>query len=300
MQLIKENMEQTERGMVRSMSIAVENISKRFGQTQALDGVSLSFEDGKIYGLLGRNGAGKTTLLNIISNRIFADSGTVTIDGDPAAENDKAQAKIYLMSEHTCYPETMRVKEAFRWTKAFYPAFDEDFARNLSDSFDLNTNTRVKGLSTGYLSIFKLTVALSANTPYLLLDEPVLGLDANHRDLFYKVLLAKYGEKPFTVVLSTHLIEEAAGFIEDVAIISRGKVLRACSREELTAGYYTVSGGAQAVENYLKGRKVLNVDVIGGLRSACVEGSPDREHAAPELEFSGVDLQKLFIQMTNS
>lgn len=282
------------------MSIAIENVSKRFGPVQALDNVSICFEEKKIYGLLGRNGAGKSTLLNVISNRIFADSGTVTVDGEPAAENDKAQSRLYLMSEQTCYPESMRVKEAFRWTKNFYPAFDENFANSLAGSFELNTNTKVKGLSTGYLSIFKLVTALSVNVPYLLLDEPVLGLDANHRELFYKVLLAKYGEHPFTAVLSTHLIEEAAGFIEDVVIIKQGKVLKACSREELTAGYYTVSGSAQAVEEYIRDKKVLEVESIGGLRSAYVEGRPQRENAPQGLEFSGMDLQKLFIQMTNS
>ncbi len=282
------------------MSIVIENISKSFGPVKALDRVSLTFGENKIYGLLGRNGAGKSTLLNIISNRIFADSGTVTVDGQPAAENDRAQSQMYLMSEATCYPESMRVKEAFRWTKNFYPRFDGDFAVSLADRFELKLNAKVKGLSTGYASIFKLVTALCVNTPYLLLDEPVLGLDANHRELFYKVLLQKYAENPFTVVLSTHLIEEAAGFIEDVAILRQGELLRACPREELLGNVYTVSGTAAQVQEYLKEKKVLGTDSIGGLVSAYVEGRPQRESAPAGLEFGPMDLQKLFILMTNS
>ncbi len=282
------------------MSIQIENVSKRYGQVQALNAVSLCFEEGKIYGLLGRNGAGKSTLLNVISNRAFPDSGAVTIDGQPARENDGAQSKLYLMSEQTCYPESMRVQEAFRWTKNFYPEFDGDFAQKLANSFELNVHAKIKGLSTGYLSIFKLVTALSTGAPYLLLDEPVLGLDANHRELFYKILLAKYGEKPFTVVLSTHLIEEAAGFIEDVAILKEGRLLQACPREELLRNTYAVSGPAAQVEEYLKGRKTLGTDSIGGLRTAYVEGRPEKEKAAAGLEFSGMDLQKLFIILTNS
>ncbi len=282
------------------MSIQIENVSKRYGQVQALNAVSLCFEEGKIYGLLGRNGAGKSTLLNVISNRAFPDSGAVTIDGHPARENDGAQSKLYLMSEQTCYPESMRVQEAFRWTKNFYPEFDGDFAQKLANSFELNVHAKIKGLSTGYLSIFKLVTALSTGAPYLLLDEPVLGLDANHRELFYKILLAKYGEKPFTVVLSTHLIEEAAGFIEDVAILKEGRLLQACPREELLRNTYAVSGPAAQVEEYLKGRKTLGTDSIGGLRTAYVEGRPEKEKAAAGLEFSGMDLQKLFIILTNS
>lgn len=282
------------------MSIAVNQVSKSFGEVRALSGATLTFGDQKLCGLLGRNGAGKSTLLNVISNREFPDSGSISVDGAPAMENDAAQAKLYLMSEKTCYPEAMRVREAFRWTKNFYPAFDEEFAKHLADSFQLNLKSKVKGLSTGYLSIFKLVLALSVNVPYVLLDEPVLGLDANHRELFYKLVLAKYAEKPFTAVISTHLIEEAARFIEDVVILKDGQVLNACSKDDFTAGYYTVSGSAAAVEAYIKGRNVLDVEVIGGLRSACVEGKPEKAAAAPELEFSGIDLQKLFILLTNS
>lgn len=282
------------------MSIVVEDVSKRFGQVQALNHVSLSFGENKIYGLLGRNGAGKSTLLNIISNRIQADSGVLTVDGENGAENDRAQKSLYLMSEKNCYPESMKVKEAFRWTKNFYPRFDGDYAGNLANSFELDINSKVKALSTGYSSIFKLVLALSVNTPYVLLDEPVLGLDANHRELFYRILLAKYTEEPFTVVISTHLIEEVAGLVEDVVILKQGEVIRASSREELLAGMYVVSGAAGAVEEYIRGREVLSVDSIGGLRSAYVAGTPDRENAAQGLEFSGMDLQKLFILLTNS
>lgn len=282
------------------MSIECKNLSKQFGHIQALNNVTLCFGENKIYGLLGRNGAGKSTLLNIVSNRLFPDNGTVMIDGVSAWENDKSQSSLYLMSEKTCYPESMKVKEAFCWTKHFYPQFDREFAEKLADSFELNRNAKIKGLSTGYLSIFKLVTALSVNTPYLLLDEPVLGLDANHRELFYKILLAKYAEKPFTVVLSTHLIEEAAGLIEEVAILKQGELLAACPREELLQNTYTVSGPAVLVEDYLRGREVMGTDSIGGLRSAYVKGRPDREKAQSELEFGPMDLQKLFIILTNA
>ncbi len=282
------------------MSITAKNISKSFGPVKALENVSLSFGENKIYGLLGRNGAGKSTLLNIISNRTFADAGKVEIDGVPAQENDAAQSALYLMSEQTCYPESMKVSEAFRWTKNFYPKFDRDFAEKLAAAFELNLSAKIKGLSTGYLSIFKLVTALSVRTPYVLLDEPVLGLDANHRELFYKTLLARYGEEPFTAVLSTHLIEEAAGFIEEAAILKEGKLLTACPVEELLKNVYTVSGNASQVNLYLKDREVLGTDTIGGLMSAYVKGKPQRDNAPDGLEFSGMDLQKLFILLTNS
>ena len=99
-----------------------------------------------------------------------------------------------MMGEKNFYPDNMKIKEIFRWTKEFYPEFDTEYAMKLAEVFDLNLNKNVKSLSTGYNSIYKVIIALSVNTPYVLLDEPVLGLDANHRDLFYKLLIEKYSK----------------------------------------------------------------------------------------------------------
>lgn len=163
--------------------IEIKGITKDFKNTRALNNVNLTFEENKIYGLLGRNGAGKSTLLKIISNRIFTDSGSVTVDGINSMEDDRALSKIYIMSESNLYPPKMKIKNIFKWTKEFYPAFDLDYANKLSKAFNLNVNKNTRSLSTGYNSIFKIIIALSVNVPYLFLDEPVLGLDANHRDL---------------------------------------------------------------------------------------------------------------------
>lgn len=283
------------------MSIKLSNISKSFGPVQALKGVSAVLEENRIYGLLGRNGAGKSTLLNIVANRLFPDEGSVLIDGENGQENDSAQAKIFLMSEASLHPESMRVSGAIRWAGQFYPGFDESYAGKLLEDFELSPKAKVSGLSTGYRSIFKLILALSVNAPYVLLDEPVLGLDANHRELFYKRLLERYAERPFTVVLSTHLIEEVENLVEDVIIIKKGEVLRQESRESLLSGGYTVSGGAAAVETYVQGRQVLGMDALGGLRTAYVLGAPEKgTDAAKDLEFGPMDLQKLFVQLTNS
>lgn len=279
--------------------IEVKNLTKRFGDVTALDNVSFCFEENKIYGLLGRNGAGKSTLLNLITDRIFPDSGTVLIDGVAAKEDDRVLGKIYLMSEKTYYPEKMKVKEAFKWSKVFYPNFDVEYANNLAKRFELNINKPVKSLSTGYTSIFKIVIALSVNAPYILLDEPVLGLDANHRDLFYRILIERYSENPCTIVISTHLIEEVSNVIEDIIIIKQGKIIKNESREELLSQGYTVTGAASIVDIYVADKGVIGVDQIGGLKTTYVLGKLDKN--VPEgIEISKLDLQKLFIQLTNA
>lgn len=281
------------------MSIEFKNVSKSFGDVRALDDVSLTFEDEKIYGLLGRNGAGKSTLLNILTSRIFATSGEVLVEGEKAVENDNALGKIYLMSEKTLYPESMRIKEVLRWTKDFYPELDIEYAKKVAALFSLDLNKKVKSLSTGYGSIFKLVIALSVNTPYVIFDESVLGLDANHRDLFYKLLIEKYSENPCCIVISTHLIEEVSNLIEDVVIIKEGRILKQASRENLMRSGYAVSGTASLVDEFVAGKQLIGQDILGGLKTAYIMG--DRPKNVPEnLEVSAIDLQKLFIQLTSN
>ncbi len=279
--------------------IEIKNVSKRFKETVALDNVTLTLEENKIYGLLGRNGAGKSTLLNIISNRVFADSGEVLYDGEVLTENDRLQKNIYLMSEKSFYSDNLNVKQIFGWTKEFYPDFDYEYAMKLSKLFGLNTKKKVKQLSTGYSSIFKLILALSVNTPFTFLDEPVLGLDANHRELFYKLLIETYAENPRTFVLSTHLIEEVSKIIEDIIIIKNGQIIRHESTEDLLALGYTVSGPKTAVDAYCQGREIIGEDTLGSLKVTYCLGKKDSAAADTSLEFSPLDLQKLFVQLTN-
>lgn len=279
--------------------IEIKNLSKSFGDVQALDDVSLKFEQNKIYGLLGRNGAGKSTLLNMISSRQFPDSGQISINEASDYEKDAVQRNIYLMSEQNYYPETMKVKEIFKWSGEFYPNFDLAYAEDLAKQFNLDINKKVKGLSTGYSTIFKVIVALAVNAPYTLLDEPILGLDANHRDLFYQLLLENYEENPKTIVISTHLIEEVANMIEDIIIIKNGAILKNESCQELLSKGYTISGNASIVDQYIKDKNVIGQDVIGGLKSAYIMGDVNGSSVPSELEVGKLDLQKLFIELTN-
>ncbi|MDL2206758.1 ABC transporter ATP-binding protein [Eubacteriales bacterium OttesenSCG-928-N13] len=279
------------------MAIEIKGLTKHYGNVQALRGIDLTLEAGKIYGLLGRNGAGKTTMLNILTGRQFATAGSVTLDGAPIAENDESLRQIYMLSEATYYPESMKVREAFKWSAEFYPNFDDPYADELAGRFGLNVNSKVNALSTGYNTIFKLIIALACGARVLLLDEPVLGLDANHRDLFYKSLIECYAKTPCCVVISTHLVDEVSPLVEDVVIIHQGTILKSLPREELLTQGYTVTGAAAKVDAYITGKNVIGTDAIGGLKTACILG--ERGEGAEGLEFNGLDLQRLFIQLTN-
>ena len=279
-------------------AIQIKNITKRYKGVTALDDVSLSFEFGKIYGFLGRNGAGKSTLINIIANRIFADQGEVLIDGIPAKENMGVHEKIFCMSEADLYDRDLKVKEHFKWTNRFYSDFDLEKALALSRKFELDVNKRFKALSKGYQSIFKLIVALSINVPYVIFDEPVLGLDANHRELFYSLLLKELENNERTLILATHLIEEVSNIIEEVVLIDKGKILLQKTVEELLETGYSVSGLAQEVDRYCDGRNVIGYDELGNLKVAYVLGEKAALPQGSNLQIAAMNLQKLFVKIT--
>lgn len=282
--------------------IKISNLSKDYGNHSVLDNVSLTIEENKIYGLLGRNGAGKTTLLNLITNRIFPSEGLITIDNEDVIENYKAIGKIYFMTEQDLYPEGMKIKNLFKWTKEFYENFDMNYALRLSKKFGLNINKKFKELSTGYSSICKIIITLASGAEILLFDEPVLGLDANHRDLFYKELVANYIEEPKTIILSTHIIEEVSEILEKVIIIKDGKILGDKEVEGLLGEAYIVSGSSEKVEKYIDGKKCINIESIAGFKAATIIGKLTEENKGEisklNLETSKVELQKLFIHLT--
>lgn len=279
-------------------AIKVHQLSKQYADTTALDKVTVTFEFGKMYGLLGRNGAGKSTLLKIINNRIFASEGDIHLNGLSTQENDKALRQMYLMSEEDLYPKAMRIKDVFRWSKEFYGSFDQEKALRLAGMFELNTKKRVRDLSTGYKSIYKLIVALCLDVPYVFLDEPVLGLDANHREMFYKILLESYMEKPKTYIIATHLIEEIANLIEEIVIIDKGNVIMNDSVESILSSGYSISGKIKDVNDYCEGKNIIGYDVLGGLKTAYIIGQVDNNRYTDAIEINKLNLQKLFVELT--
>lgn len=284
------------------MKLEIRGASKSFKEVKALDQVSLTFETGRIYGLLGRNGAGKSTLMNILTGRVTPDEGTITIDGEPVPEHDEQLSKLFMMGEENFYPEDMRVQQALVWTGRFYDRFDMDKAQELARRFGLNTKQKIAKLSTGYKSIFKIVVALSLDVPFLLLDEPILGLDANHRDLFYRLLLQTFAESenPKAIIISTHLIEEISTLVENVAIIKNGKVLLQDSVETLLAEVCSVTGPADTI-NLLLSReyKVLGTEQIGWSKTVYLGQRLDASQIPEGVTVDSIDLQKLFIELTN-
>lgn len=279
------------------MKLSCHNLTRKFGDTTALNGVNLCLDEPKIYGLLGRNGAGKTTLLRLITNYIQPTEGTITLDEQNVWENEKAQHQIFLVTE-TSYFAEMNAHKLIQLMSEIYPSFDKQQCLDYAKRFELDLNKKYTALSTGYKSVLRAVLSLSVHTPFLFLDEPTLGMDAFHRELFYKLLIESYSESPSCILLSTHLISEVEGLLENVIILNHGKVLIDESSEQLLAQGYCVSGRISDVDDYCSGKNVIGSSVVGGLKTTAVLG--EREQVPDTLEVTGLSLQQLFVQLVGS
>jgi ABC-2 type transport system ATP-binding protein len=283
-------------------TITINNITKAFGKTYALKDVSLTLESDRIYGLLGRNGAGKTTLINILTNKIFASAGEISMNGENIVENDDAQSQIYCMTEKNIHPVHMKVKDGFKWASEFYPGFDSEYAHRLSEKFELDTGKKINKLSSGYGSIFKLILTLSSSASVLIFDEPVLGLDATHRDLFYRELISYYSENPRLVLVATHLIDEVAEILEQVIVLDDGKVILDESVESVLRSAYSVSGEKQAVDEYSRNRHIIHEETMGNYKTTTIfeKKNADDKQIIDKLglDSTPVKLQEVFVGLT--
>ena len=242
------------------MNLICENITKVYGKKEVLHDVSLTLEQGKIYGLIGRNGAGKTTLLSILTAQTPATAGTIALDGEKVWENRKSLEKLCFSRELNASAESglaaLKAKEYLRIAATFYPNWDKEMEKRLIEMFKLDTKKKFGKLSKGMLSMVTIIVAMCSKAPFTFLDEPVAGLDVVAREQFYKLLLQEYTESGRTFVVSTHIIEEAADVLEEVIIIHDGKIMVKADTQEFVDSAVYVSGKIEDVDAATKGLDV--------------------------------------------
>lgn len=284
------------------MKLCCEQITKCYKDKRALDGVTLTLEQGKIYGLIGRNGAGKTTLLSVLTAQNPATAGTVTLDGMPVWENRKALEHLCFSRELNLSSQdglgSMKVKEYLRVASIYYAGWDQAMAEKLIALFQLPLKKRLGKLSKGMLSMVTIIVALASKADFTFLDEPVAGLDVVAREQFYKLLLQEYTDTGRTFVISTHIIEEAADVLEEVIILKDGKVLLEADTQELVSSARYISGKAEDVDAVTAGLEVHHAEVLGRSKSATVllkEGQSLPE--GYDVTIQPLNLQKVFVAL---
>jgi len=214
--------------------IDIRRLTRQFGDKRALDELSLAVPRGGVFGLIGGNGAGKTTLIRHILGLLKAESGSVQVFGlDPVQNPVGTLGRIGYLSEDRDLPNWMRVGELQRYTQAFFPTWDEAYAEELRQAFDLDKQARVKSLSRGQRARMGLLLALAHRPELLVLDEPSSGLDPVVRRDILGAIIRTIADEGRTVFFSSHLLDEVERVADRVAIIHQGRIMLSASMDEI-------------------------------------------------------------------
>ncbi|MCQ2518938.1 MAG: ABC transporter ATP-binding protein [Lachnospiraceae bacterium] len=256
--------------------IEVNNLVKTFDGFIALDGTSLKVENGSVYGLVGPNGAGKSTVINHLTGVYKQDGGTVLFDDEPVWENANVKRKIAYIPDDWFYFNGSNVEDMMRFYKGIYPSFSEERFYKMRDAFNIDLKKGIKYLSKGMKKQVAFWLALSSMPEYLILDEPVDGLDPVMRRRIWSFVMEDVAARGTSVLVSSHNLRELEDVCDHVGIMNKGKVILERSLSELQDNMVKLQVVFKEGMNEVPGDiPVLHDSVMGRVHTMIVRMCPE-------------------------
>ena len=217
------------------LAVATHALSKLYGRATALQAVDLRVPAGAVYMLAGENGAGKSTLLRLLLNLERPTGGQIEVTGLAADRNGaRVRARVgYVPEGFDMGPRWLTVGRWFAERAVYYPAWDADYAAALSRRLDIDVSRRIGQLSKGQARRAQIVAALAHRPPLLLLDEPTDGLDPAARDTVLELISDHLSQTDCTILVSTHLIYELDALVDQVGVLSHGRLTAQTPRDAL-------------------------------------------------------------------
>ena len=276
--------------------LKLDNVTKTFGTFKALDCLSLSVPKGALYGLVGPNGAGKSTVIRHLTGIYQPDSGTVTIDGQPVADDPNLKERIGYISDDVFYFPAATMEDMHRFYRDVFSRFDETLYQKLKEVFPLPTGS-IRRFSKGMQKQAAFHLTLSARPDVLILDEPVDGLDPVMRRQVMSLVLSDVAERGTTVLISSHNLRELEDVCDHVGILDHGKMLLEKSLADMQGGTVKL----QSVGDAPAGFPILHESRSGRLSTFILPGSyPQveercRQMNPPYFDVLPLSLEEIFI-----
>ncbi len=223
-----------------SAVIHAKGLSKRFGNTVALDAIDFDIEGGRIVGLIGPNGAGKTTALKSILGLSEFEGELSVLGLDPRSQRAKLMEQVCFIADVAVLPRWIRVSEAIDFVGGVHPRFSRQKCEAFLARTKLKPKMRVREMSKGMIVQLHLSLVMAIDARILVLDEPTLGLDILYRKTFYENLLTEYFDENKTIIVTTHQVEEVEHILTDLIFIRDGKIALNASMDEISERYAEV------------------------------------------------------------
>lgn len=205
--------------------IKLEHVTKCFGDYKALDDFSLTVEKGSIYGLMGLNGAGKTTIIKHLAGFLLPDEGSVTIDGKEVLGNEDIKKRMAMIPDELFFFRGYSLNDTGKYYKRIYPNWNEGRFREMIADFGLNPKANIGKFSKGMKKQAAFCLAMASMPDYLILDEPVDGLDPIVRHKLWHYIMTDVADKQMTVLISSHNAKEMEDVCNYIGILAGGKMV---------------------------------------------------------------------------
>ncbi len=216
-----------------SKVIEARGLRKRYGKTEAVKGIDLSIEAGKIVGLIGPNGAGKTSVLKAMLGLTDFEGELGILGRNPHTERHALMQDVCFIADVAVLPRWIRVREAIAYVEGVHPKFSRAKCEAFLAKTKLKPEMRVREMSKGMIVQLHLALVMAIDAKLLVLDEPTLGLDVLYRKDFYQTLLNDYFDHEKTIIVTTHQVEEIEHILTDVLFIKDGLISLSATMEEL-------------------------------------------------------------------
>src|SRR5690554_4124408 len=214
-----------------SNMIQLTDVSKKYRSQSALKNISFTLPVGKVIGIVGENGSGKSTLLKLIAGLSLPSSGTVTINEETA--NRRMSRIVAYLSELDAFYSIFTVREAMNFQASQFSDFNSVKAEEIMNYMQLDSNKKIKHLSKGNRGRLKLVLTLAREVPYILLDEPLSGLDPMARESIIKGLISFIDLDFQTVIMTSHELTEIESILDSFVAIKNGSIIKMADVEEL-------------------------------------------------------------------
>ena len=262
--------------------IEIKNVTKRFGEYEAVSHMNLSIGNGIVYGLLGTNGAGKSTLLRMIAGVIQPDEGVVLLDNVNVYDNPEAKSKMFYISDDQYFFAHSSGAEMVKYYSAVYENFDMEQFEQLTETLSLDKKRKIDTFSKGMKKQMSIVLGVCAKTEYLLCDETFDGLDPVMRQAIKSLFAKEMSERTFTPIIASHNLREIEDICDNIGLLHKGGVILSKELDEVKVGMHKIQcvfKNEGEYEKFTQACKVVSTKQTGSMYTITVNGSREEVEA---------------------
>lgn len=289
--------------------IRISNVTKIFDDICAVNEVSLSIQDGSIFGLIGTNGAGKSTLLRMMSGVYRQDKGTITIEGEPVFDNIRVKRELFYISDESYFFSEATPVTMAQYYSTIYPKYDTERFLDLLGKFKLDQKRKIKTLSKGMKRQVSFLLGICANTKYLFCDETFDGLDPVMRQGMKSLFAKEVVERNFTPVIASHNVRELEDICDSIGLLHKGGILLSKEIANLKTDLHKIQfilPEEKDINTIFHGFEVLSSSRRGKVATVTVRGEKEpivaciKRESPDFFEILPLSLEEIFISETEA